>query len=70
MSVHRDDLGNGISVKIKSSTSMYPRRMSFESGLQVELKTIHNFQNPKSGSNCTDFRSASLIILDLKLLLL
>ena len=28
------------SVKIKSSTSKYPRRMSFESGIQVELKTV------------------------------
>ena len=25
--------------KIKSSTSKYPRKMSFEYGLQVELKT-------------------------------
>ena len=50
MSVHRDDLGTGIFsfedlFEIKSSTIKYPRRMSFECGLQVELKTVHYFQN-------------------------
>ena len=38
MSVHRDDLGIGIFSFEDLSTSKYPRRMSFESGLQVELK--------------------------------
>ena len=74
MSVHRNDLGTGMfsfSVKITSSTSKYPRKMSFESGIQVDLKAVQNFQNnKKSGSYGTDFRSASLIVLDLKLLLL
>ena len=36
----RDDLGTGIFSFEESSTSKFPRRMSFESGLQVELKTV------------------------------
>ena len=35
-----DDLGTGIFSFEESSTSKYPVRMSFESGLQVELKTV------------------------------
>ena len=56
-------------VEIKSGTSKYRRRMSFESAIQVELKAVKKFPKWPKSVYCTDFRSASLIIFDLKLLL-
>ena len=79
MSVHRNDLSTGIFFFFfEDLLKLNPVQASIQGGWVLNLdyrwnlKLYNNFQNnqTKSGSYCTDFRSASLIILDLKLLLL